>query len=66
MHHSPPPGWAALQERARQTKDPKELAQIIDEMNALLTEYEKASRDGPEKKPRRGGGRKPSPKKNPD
>ncbi|MGC2448416.1 MAG: hypothetical protein WA477_12290 [Candidatus Sulfotelmatobacter sp.] len=41
-----PPGWIALQERAKQAKDPRELAAIIDEMNKLLTEYEKAAGDG--------------------
>ncbi|MGA9528112.1 MAG: hypothetical protein WBS24_08355 [Terriglobales bacterium] len=59
---SPPPGWADLQERARRTKDPTELAKIIDEMNALLTEYEKTSGDGLEKESGRKGDRKISPK----
>ena len=43
-----PPGWLTLQERARRAKDARELAAIIDEMNALLAEYEKAAGDGDE------------------
>ncbi|MFZ3264449.1 MAG: hypothetical protein WA172_10650 [Terriglobales bacterium] len=46
MLPDPPPGWTALQERAKQAKDPRQLAAIIDEMNRLLTEYEKAAGDG--------------------
>jgi hypothetical protein len=46
MLPDPPPGWTALQERAKQVKDPRELAAIIDEMNKLLAEYEKAAGDG--------------------
>lgn len=46
MLSNPPPGWTALQERAKQVKDPIELAAIIDEMNDLLAEYEKAAGDG--------------------
>jgi len=46
MPSNPPPGWTALQERARQVKDPRELAAIIDEMNQLLSDYEKAAGDG--------------------
>jgi len=42
----PPPGWASLQARAREAKDPKELADLIEEMNRLLAEYEKAAGDG--------------------
>ena len=42
----PPLGWLALQERAKQAKDPRALAAIIDEMNELLAEYEKTSGDG--------------------
>jgi hypothetical protein len=38
-----PKGWRQLQERAQREKDPKKLAQIIDEMNQLLTEHEKAA-----------------------
>ena len=41
----PPPGWIALQARAKQAKDPKELAALIEEMNQLLAEYEKAAGD---------------------
>jgi len=43
-----PPGWLTLQEQARRAKDARELAAIIDKMNALLTEYEKAAGDGDE------------------
>ncbi len=46
MLPDPPPGWTALQARAKRAKDPRELAAIIDEMNRLLTEYEKAAGDG--------------------
>jgi hypothetical protein len=53
MPPEPPPGWALLQERAHQAKDPHELAQLIDEMNTLLAEYEISSGDIPAKKPRR-------------
>jgi len=53
MLPEPPPGWTSLQERARRTKDPEELAHIIDEMNQLLAEYEKSSEELPGKKPRR-------------
>ena len=35
-----PPGWAALQESAKRSKDSEELSRIIDEMNKLLDEYE--------------------------
>jgi hypothetical protein len=38
-----PKGWRELQERAQREKDPKKLAQLIDEMNQLLTEHEKAA-----------------------
>jgi hypothetical protein len=50
MPSSPPPGWVSLQEQARRTKDPQELARIIDAMNKLLTEYEEATGDVPKKK----------------
>jgi hypothetical protein len=36
----------ALQERAKRAKTPAELSAIIDEMNALLGEYEEAAGDG--------------------
>jgi hypothetical protein len=35
-----PPRWNDLQRRARSSKDPAELSGIIEEMNALLAEYE--------------------------
>ena len=61
MAPSPPPGWAALQEQARRSKDPKELARIIDAMNKLLAECEEAAGDLPKKKMRRAVGRKTNP-----
>jgi hypothetical protein len=45
MLRKPPPGWATLQERARRAGNPTELAQIIDEMNKMLAEHEKATGD---------------------
>jgi 23S rRNA maturation mini-RNase III len=38
-----PKGWRQLQQRAQREKDPKKLAQIIDQMNQLLTEHEHAA-----------------------
>jgi hypothetical protein len=38
----PPPGWSALQAKARRAKDPSELASLIDDMNRLLSQYEKS------------------------
>ena len=46
MPLNPPPGWIALQERAKQVKDPQELVDLIEEMNQLLSEYERAEGDG--------------------
>jgi hypothetical protein len=46
MLPNPPPGWTVLQEKAKQAKGPRELAAIIEEMNKLLGEYEKAAGDG--------------------
>jgi hypothetical protein len=46
MPLNPPPGWNALQERARRVRDPQELTDIIDEMNLLLSQYEWAAGDG--------------------
>lgn len=40
-----PKGWRLLQERAQREKDPKKLAELIDQMNQLLTEHEKAARE---------------------
>ena len=42
----PPSGWIDLQARAKRAKNAEELAAIIDEMNKLLSEYEKAAGDG--------------------
>jgi hypothetical protein len=42
----PPTGWIDLQARAKRAKNAEELAAIIDEMNQLLSEYEKAAGDG--------------------
>jgi hypothetical protein len=39
-----PEGWRQLQERAQQEKDPEKLAEIIEEMNRLLSDREKAAR----------------------
>ena len=47
MPSNPPAGWAALQEKAKQAKDPRELAEIIAEMNRLLAEYEKTAGEAP-------------------
>jgi len=46
MFPDPPPGWHALQERAKRAENADELARIIDEMNRLLREYEKAAGNG--------------------
>ena len=43
---NPPPGWIDLQERAKRAKNPEELAAIIEQMNKLLSEYEKAAGGG--------------------
>jgi hypothetical protein len=40
-----PKGWKCLQELAQREKDPRRLAQIIDQMNQLLTEQERAAAD---------------------
>ncbi len=52
-----PPGWTALQERAKQVKDPQELVDLIEEMNQLLSEYERTAGDG------NGNGRHPQRRK---
>jgi len=52
-----PKGWRQLQERAQREKDRKKLAEIIDEMNQLLTEHEKAA--AKEEKPSPRSERKP-------
>jgi len=49
MLQKPPPGWAELQRKARHEKDPKKLARLIDEMNQLLSEYEKGAKGHSEK-----------------
>ena len=46
MPLNPPPGWIALQQRAKQIKDPQELVDLIEEMNQLLSEYERSTGDG--------------------
>lgn len=46
MPLNPPPGWNALQERAKRVKDPQELAGLIEEMNQLLSEFEITAGDG--------------------
>jgi hypothetical protein len=57
-----PPGWNALQERAKRVKDPQELVGLIEEMNQLLSEYEKTAGDG-NGNGRHPQGRKPAQKK---
>jgi len=52
MPLSPPPGWNALQERAKKVKDPQELANLIEEMNQLLSEFELTAGDGNGRHPR--------------
>jgi hypothetical protein len=56
MPLNPPPGWNALQERAKRVKDPQELADLIEEMNQLLSEFEVTAGDG-------NGNRRPRAKK---
>ena len=46
-----PEGWRELQERAKSTRDPKELEMIIAEMNRLLSECEKKAATGDEAPP---------------
>jgi len=46
MPFNPPPGWNALQEKAREAKDPQELSDLIAEMNRMLSEYERTAGDG--------------------
>jgi len=41
-----PKGWRELWKRAQAEKDTKKLLEIIDEMNRLLTEWEKKGRSG--------------------
>ena len=41
-----PEGWRELWKRAQAEKDTKKLLEIIDEMNRLLTEWEKKGRSG--------------------
>ena len=36
-----PEGWHALQEKLRDEKDPKKFAELVDQVNRLLTEWEK-------------------------
>jgi hypothetical protein len=38
-----PEGWRRLWEKAQRERDPAKLAAIIDEMNKLLSEHEKAA-----------------------
>jgi hypothetical protein len=40
-----PKGWRELWERAQQEKDPEKLAELIDQLNHLLSEHEKAAED---------------------
>ena len=43
MPDDEPKGWRQLQEKAQREKDPKKLAEIIEQLNQLLTEHEKAA-----------------------
>jgi uncharacterized protein with von Willebrand factor type A (vWA) domain len=38
-----PKGWRKLQEAAQKEEDPKKLAELIDQLNQLLSEHEKAA-----------------------
>lgn len=38
-----PLGWRCLWERAQRERDPEKLAALIDQLNQLLTEHEKAA-----------------------
>jgi hypothetical protein len=58
-----PPGWNALQERAKQVKDPQELVALIEEMNQLLSEYERTAGDGNGNGNGHGNGRHPQRRK---
>ena len=40
-----PEGWRILWESAQREKDPKRLVALIDQMNQLLTENEKATEE---------------------
>ncbi len=40
-----PKGWRRLWEAAQAEKDPKKLAELIDQLNQLLSEHEKAAED---------------------
>ena len=53
-----PAGWMALQEKAKRAKNAEELSAIIEEMNQLLSECEKAAGNGHDM------GQMPSPSRN--
>jgi len=61
----PPTGWIDLQERAKRAKTAEELSAIIDEMNKLLSEYEKTAGDGHDEGPMPAAGHKSDTKKGP-
>lgn len=61
----PPTGWLDLQARAKSAKNAEELAAIIDEMNKLLSQYEKAAGDGHNKGPKPAANPKSGTKKGP-
>ena len=44
-----PQGWRELWGRAQEERDPKRLADLIEQMNQLLTEHEKRAADDTEK-----------------
>ena len=58
MLPNPPPGWSELQIKARAAKTSHELTEIIDEMNRLLSTYEKGidNRDSSDEHPVRKSG----------
>jgi hypothetical protein len=61
MPPNEPKGWRTLWERAQREKDPKKLAAIIDQMNQLLTEHEKAAADEKRKPPHDSMSERPKP-----
>jgi len=40
---NPPPGWSELKKKAAEATNARELSAIIDEMNRLLSRYEKGA-----------------------
>jgi hypothetical protein len=46
MERLEPEGWRDLWERAQAERDTKKLLEIIDQMNRLLSEWEKKNKSG--------------------